>query len=129
MVQSPTVLTLHIQETVNHQSASIAETHEQVSSSALHFQMQWYFLREALCVDVDSHSTASLSAIFFVAFSFQVLASWSGLLLLPKRGILIDDKEYKGNRMITNNQIARWLLSITAHCLRSATIVDGGLWV
>ena len=77
--QSPTVLILHIQETVNHQPASTAETHEAeqvgLSSFALHFQMQWHFLfvsassflREALCVHVDSHSTASLSAVFFVA--------------------------------------------------------------
>ena len=64
LAQSPTVLTLHIPETVNHQSASIAETHEKVSSFALHFQMQWRFLfvlassflRKALCVD-DSRSS------------------------------------------------------------------------
>ena len=80
--QSPTALTL--QTTANHQSA---ETREQVSNFALHFQVQWHFfprfgisssfLREAPCVDVDSHSAASLSAVFFVTYMLRDLLCFS----------------------------------------------------
>ena len=60
-----------------------------------------------------------------------MLASWSDRLLLPKRGILIDDKEYNGKRMMTNNYLKN--NSALAYEFQStlftlATIVDGGLW-
>ena len=83
---------------------------------SLRFGVRSSFLHEALCVDVESHSVAWTHTLWLhfeqfssshVAFSFRVLANYSDLLLLPKRGILIDDKEYKGKRMMTNKQIAR----------------------
>ena len=71
------------------------------------------------------------SDVFFVAFILRALASWSDPLLLPKRGILIDEKEYNGKRMITNesNRVLATELNlehvvyISNHCGW-----DGGMW-
>ena len=67
------VLTLYIHDTTNHRSASVAETHEKVSSFCSSFSgavaisscfaISSSFLREALCFDADLHS--SRSALFW----------------------------------------------------------------
>ena len=89
------VLTLYIHDTANHRSSSHEKHMRKYPASALHFLEQWRFLHvlplvqvffakrfvlmptctlhEALCFDVDSHSSASNSAVFFVAFILRAL--------------------------------------------------------
>ena len=94
---------------------------------SLRFAIGSSFLSKALSVDVDSHSVASISVVFFVVFILQALASWSDLLLLPTRGILIDDEEYKGKRMMTNEPNRALATEFQSMLFTSATIVNGSL--